>query len=518
MWDAYTKKIDLTFLPSLASTDIGKGKEELPWSTIVSMFSKHDVRQHKDGMAFMPVIFKPQSQWIKSIKEGEDHYRIDQNINAVSLAVFDLDEEGAMEQAEKAFSGFEYVMYTTHSYSKETPYKARILVKLEDPIPALQWNDFLWEIAQSIRIDEMCKNLSRNYLMPSVNPNSGMEPIFKHNSGRSLSISSAKDIAKNFPMAMTDDERDLIDRRFGKKNTQYIENKHFSGVSVNFFDRIGSSKAYDFESLTNRHKRAIDDLSLTDKRHAFARDVIAGEIKASGLNVDWHNVVQFLYKTTRTTGSKWLQHGNTPDEINDLLISGYRKFRADLLASEPSYISDVTKILEAAKQQAAGAMTTNQWVFNANPVDEVSLEVGNAFDNNQFNYDAMSDRHKSVAYNLYVDGCVTDFVSEVFESELSRFGERADLNSIAQYALLTASNYIKKSGKKLDDYSDEFGAMLTGGLEIDYSDSVDMNKVAQTKQFMQTALFLGYQCVLGNKQWDLKRDPNRNKESNSPTI
>ncbi|EGR5855625.1 hypothetical protein RGL65_001491 [Vibrio parahaemolyticus] len=507
MWDSYTKKLDITFLPTLASTDIVTRRESLPWSTIVSLFSKHDVRDHKDGTAFMPVKFKPESDWI-SEKKGDkpEHYRIDQNVQAITMAVFDLDEEGAMEQAEKAFAGFEYIMYSTHSYSKETPYKARILVKLDEPIDASNWNEFLWEIAQAIKIDEMCKNLSRNYLLPSISVDAGIAPMFKHSTGKSLTINDAKNIAKNFPREMSDDEREFVDKTFGKVSTTYVENEHFSGAKVNHYDRIGSSKDYDYESLVERHAKHIKELDISDKRHAFARGVTASEILAGGKHVDWYNVVQFIYRTTRSHGSKWLQHGNTPDELNDLILNGYRKFKKNIIDSDPGFVLQINKIVNAAKEQAEKSMSSNQWVFNAPPKKKDTKNIGEVFDKNAYTYEKLVDRHKNNLYKLHAEGDLFDFVISVYEQELDRDGEKTDLNTVGQFALFSCLNYIKKTNKTIDEFSSDFGVMLTKGLDIDFGDQVPVNKVPLMKKFVKTSVFLGYQCMVGNKKWDLKRE------------
>lgn len=98
-------------------------------------------------------------------------YRLDRNVEAVTLAVLDLDHVSDTTLAEVAhkLEGFEYLCHTTHSHRPGSA-ALRLVMPLAAPVPAAQWPVVWASLVRELDlpVDPTCKNVSRFYYLPSL--------------------------------------------------------------------------------------------------------------------------------------------------------------------------------------------------------------------------------------------------------------------------------------------------------------------------------------------------------------
>lgn len=331
--------IDLVDLSSKSDTDVEEGAISVTWDTFVSMMMKFSERDHKDGAAFIPVRLKPRVTWHQSEDGTNNKFRNDRNVESITIGIFDLDKPGALELAETVLSNYEYIIYSTHSYSITTPYKFRIALRLREPIEVSAWHGFFKDIAEQIDADLNCGNFSRLYYYPSIGTNAGIKPFFKHHLGR--------------PISLTDYPRTLVQAQESANNSPAFhvirENKHFSGKSNK--SKIDNS----YEAFCNRHKSIINDLKQHDSRNKFALSTIWREIARHKDQVDLGLLFQFIYRASREYSTKDLALGNTHQEIPRMVKEAY--------ASKKIKISDLDNKIATSIEKAAKRNQSKQWDF-----------------------------------------------------------------------------------------------------------------------------------------------------------
>lgn len=324
--------IEIVDLLNRSDTDIDSGMIDMPWHTVVEMFSNHERREHKNGPAFMPVRLKKRDKWVEKTNEfGEKTLRHDGNIDAMTMGVFDLDDEGSIEKAKEVLNNFEYFVYSTHSYTPETPYKFRMVLKLSEPIPADDWRPFYKAVAKEIGSDPNCVNQSRLYYYPSCSPTNPLKPHFEHNEGRSLSLNEAK----NF----TNYKKPKDKKEFIRRESIDTKTTHFSGEATQ------SKIDYTFEGMKKRHNKLINNLIVDDSRNAFAMHVLLNESSLYGSKIDLLSTYQFIYRCASDYSSKPLHHGNTPEELKRLTLMGLNKAgvtKEEIKRKIPTYLKEAS--------------------------------------------------------------------------------------------------------------------------------------------------------------------------------
>lgn len=342
-----TDSISMVDLELCEDLDVEDGLYDSTWAGIVDMFSHHETRPEKNGPCYIPVVMKPRDTWIPQYTpDGGTSYRHDKNVDKISMAVFDLDEPNLMEKAESFFRDYDYVVHSTHSYTAKEPYKYRMLVRLEEPIDQENWKKLFNVGAQVLGVDRSCGNMSRLYYYPSHDVNAGIQPFFKFNEGRSLTLSDINQMMSTYNVTVRDTAYDISDSTFADR-----EKQHFSGGQAT------NSIDYSYETMCRRHKSALSDYveSSSPGNHRFAMRIIAREITMHKQKVDLFSVYQFLFKASRDYGMKPMVEGNTPTEIPGLTISFLDK------AGIPG--GAIAKNIDKSLNAAIHADLTQKYVF-----------------------------------------------------------------------------------------------------------------------------------------------------------
>lgn len=148
------------------------------FDAFAQLLSVHDERAEKDGPSFIPAAF------------GHP-YRLDQNVESVSMLVLDFDQGGIDDTALLTLSSLDAFAYTTHSHAPPLALKYRVVVALDRPVLAAEWRRF-WERARTlfptVTADPSCCNESRLYFLPSVPPERASDAEFVRFDGVPLDV------------------------------------------------------------------------------------------------------------------------------------------------------------------------------------------------------------------------------------------------------------------------------------------------------------------------------------------
>ena len=114
----------------------------------------------KKGLAWSPVVI------------GQKHRRANENVQGVTLAVFDLDHFKApdLEALCERLEGFECVIHSTHSHRPPDDICARLVFPLSRTLHPLEWAPFRSEVIRhfGIQADPAAKDLARIFFLPSA--------------------------------------------------------------------------------------------------------------------------------------------------------------------------------------------------------------------------------------------------------------------------------------------------------------------------------------------------------------
>ncbi|MEZ8292825.1 hypothetical protein AB6D11_03115 [Vibrio splendidus] len=453
----YTDCINMVSDTSQYDDDLASGITSMTWDDLVARLLQHDVRLDKDGPGFIPATPKPVNDWIAKpslTRLGEEHtsYRVDENFDSICVAVFDLDSKGALDAAKIAFSELECVYYSTHSYSAEKPYKARVAIKLEVPLQVKDWHALMYHITLAIEIDENCKNISRSYRYPSISPNAGITPLAHYQAGRPLNIEEAKRIGATYPREISEELHNAVKRRYGM--AEFSKSRlHYSGVEIPNHYRTNQEAKYDYESLKTRHESRMSELDRTDARHPFSRDVINDEVRRFGARVDIVSVVQFLFLSTQHHGSKGLEGGNTPEELPTLWLSSYNKMANDLMDSQGKFKKTVLKQITEGINLSMKALQDGQWSFEAVGEDDTSLTIekltpSHLNSNPDYAINELRSRWQGLYQSLLVDKDIPVFIEKVLNLEIERSssGYEVPLERVAECVCLCIKTACRDQG------------------------------------------------------------------------
>ena len=446
------ESLSLVALDDVNDVDISKGLMDISWNSLVDLLKVHDIRQSKEGPCFIPAQFKDSGEWVLSENDKVPSYRNDLNVDSISVAVLDLDELGSKEKAESIFKDFEHVIYSTHSYTKDKPYKYRIVLRLDSPIQGIDWPHHFKSLIASIDADRSCGNLSRVFYFPSHSPNAGIKPYFHHHDGRNLTIDDINNIRKDFENGLSPEEL----QEFRKKNTPVDPRSsvrtHFTGEKRSVYDTKNMTIDYSYQGMKETFSKFIPDLVDNDNRHDFALKVCGSAVSKWGSKVDFFNVVQFIYKASTEYGSKSLldPSGDTRKEIPEMISSAVSKYAPDLITGDEPVYSDLRSSIRDIVSKVEAIAITGSWDF---PIDKISFsdkdDVYRKLDirlNNGIDYskDAMRTRNYDLIREFVNNPRVVPFSNKVFEKEFSLNGERTNINLVSQFLFYCIDGYSRR--------------------------------------------------------------------------
>lgn len=501
MWNQSSKTIELVELKYKGDGEVENGRVELTWDELISEFSAHDVREKKDGPCFMPVQMKDREDWILSEPRPnhEPSYRNDANIDFITMVVIDLDKMDSLPKAEDMFSDFEYFIYSTHSYTADTPYKFRMVISLDSPIPSDEWPLAFKKITMGIDADKTCGNLSRVFFYPSISNEAGIAPFFKHNNGRDLTPADIDQFEKDYQKSLSPEERLQI------KNKQLFalvknNKRHFSGEHTDDSLKGGKDISYAYDAMKARHQVNISDLSSSDSRHNFALKTIAREIGIHREKTNIYYLTLFIHRASHEFSSKSLTSGNTLQEIPEMVCSAILKFAPEFDMDK----QQIYAMIENASRSARVGMETDNWDFqpdgmvkNSNNFDKsVMLDVKRS----GYSYSETRGRCLPFIRELINTGNIEDFAKNVFVSEISRSGSDADINAIGQFVMFCYKGYLEKH-LNVESPSSTIEDVFPGVLDMVCNDKYIASQETNISQFIKTSLLIAKKSATGHLEW-----------------
>ncbi|MEZ9709281.1 hypothetical protein AB4254_11430 [Vibrio breoganii] len=480
----------------------------LTWPQVIRVFGTHEKRQVKDGGCVMPVKMldgakrQPQRKYRAESQKWTESYRVDSNVESVSLAFFDLDEPGALDDALNVFKEFEYVMYSTYSYNSENTHKMRIVLKLDESLSPEDWKEFSYNIAQTMDLDMACKNPSRNYQLPSTPLDCDVEPFVKHNTGTVITLDHVKELAKRYPKARTPAQKEVVDRSFGKL-APVSEKAAVHDFSGNMESLVGDRElvSYDYNDMVQLFSNQCMALGETDGRHVFARDVIHKAVMRDGMSSDWYNIIQFMHKVTLDVGTKHLHRGNTPSEIFDLLQNALVKKGGVDEKELGAYFEALAPKVSEALKAAAKSMESGNWAFNKNFIKEM---IQKPFDlPEEFAAEEIDKRNRKHLLVLLRDLDPMGYICDVMQAEALTFGSDVRHNLVTQFAVGTAIKTLGGGAESRAEVLESIQALVDTPSEIMGGAEMPIKAQVEQTKFFKNALVLASKCVLNERAWDL---------------
>ncbi len=512
LWNDDSNSIELVVLSTNDDRMVENGIIDQSWEQIVSMMSTHELRADKDGPCFMPVKMKPMQEWeLTPARTGhKQSYRNDKNVESISFAVLDLDKPGAREKAEEMFADFEYVMYSTHSYTAATPYKYRIVLKLDEPIKTEHWPELFKDLICGIDADKVCGNFSRIYYLPSTSPDADVSPFVKHNVGRDLTPSDIIENRKRFENSLSEEEKAELRKSRGISSGS-AGKRHFSGRFIPVHELVSGSIDYSYEGMKKRHERFISELSFDDSRHNFAMRAISREIAKFGANTDIENLVKFLYKASEDFSSKSIANGDTSSEIPELIESSFLKFAPQAVDAEDGFIEKINKQVGEAIIKAKGLFVTKKWDFPSEAVaisNNKPLPVSVMNESGRYTYLSMKKRNIGAIRDLIENGDSEAFILKCMKDELQLGDESTNTKYVAQFCLFCIKNYFDKcendisTGSKIESTVSSSIQNIEKMIPVEYFG--DKQKLAKN---IHASLLIAKKSAGPSNDWKFEQEP-----------
>jgi len=502
-------------LRNIGDVDVKEGNSELNWSAMKDLLLRHDYRESKEGSCFIPVTLKKESDWAISTGEGPKNYRNDENVESISMAVLDLDEPGAREKAEDIFKDFEYILYSTHSYTSEKPYKFRIVLKLEKPIDKELWPEAFKSLISPIDADKSCGNLSRVFYFPSHNPKAGIRPYAKINGGKPLTKEDIKNIRKKYEKTLSPEE--LAEHNKNMSGNNYVNKgkKHFSGSTLPVHN-LSKSIDYSYEGMKSSFSKHLTDLIDDDNRHSFALKVTGSAISKWGPMTDIFQVVQFIYKASTEYGSKPIHDhsGDTGKEIPEMIHSAIRKFSPDLLSGDNPHFKDIRQYSKDVVLKVEQISITDNWNFSSkirsyNPMDEARKNASGIIHKDIDNtYSGWRQRHKDSIKTFIKTGDVLKFAQDVAKNETKETDNKINISTYGQFIFFCAKGYLSNVMQTKDLNQDivNYYDILSRNVDSITPENEDREK--NTKMFNGT-LKIGRISAIKNT-WKFEKEKEQN--------
>jgi len=490
-------EIEFIDLAGITDDDVAGGAVSAEWSDIIEMMSHHEVvRSKKSASCFSPVRLKPESEWVLSRSRGDGHrptFRNDQNVDAITLAVLDLDLPQALEKAEEVFSEYDYVVYSTFSYCAATPYKYRLVVRLQEPVSADDWPHWHKVMVAGIDADKTCGNLSRIYFYPSVTANPDIPPKIKVHSGRPFEPGDLSALEQKF--------KHLLESRSDSGYeaptdspwwSDAASGRHFSAGQA---DANHKPKPIDnsYQGFLARHRSIVDEnlLGPGESRHHFALRCIGREFVMNKKDTNLALLLQFIYRASEQFSSKPLYAGDTPQELPEMIESALVKFEiADI---DDALQRDMRRVLANTKQRAL----RGDWSFpSATLVKRPDLLTARRSEA----YQAFRASHSGALRRFSADGDVVALMRAVIQENVATQQDIKSFSLASKMVFLTASLRLANSDsedfalqiqKEEDRLADQLKDMLSPELPE-----------AALKRFAFAAKLSG-RCAQGKVAWDL---------------
>lgn len=430
-------------LKNSKDTNISDGLDETSWEEFKESLLWHRIREKKDGAAFIPVMTKLEREWQLVYPKNQDtppHFRGDVNMEALTSLVIDLDKPGALETAETIFAGYEYIIYSTHNFTAETPYKFRMVVRLIEPIAMENWPMCFESLKSRIELDPVCRNPSRCYFYPSHSPNSNIAPKAYHVPGKAIGIDEILGFA-------SDKEAISNPNSFRYKqlpaSARVRSRRHFSGMVVGQYDNVGDEIDVSMEAMSERHSKSLQSYEIGGSNHNFALEVTGREIALYGPKVDIKSLILFVYKAA-SVGGKGIETGNTGSEIPGMIVTGMMKYAPEALDKIMADIDgDINRYLSSLVRWAS-------LNYKDAPMNRADLERAKAKTNGASDfYTVLRARHTPFIVEYVTSGDFRKLLKQVLVMELRVSSPK--YAEVAKALVNYQFGYLTKIAKKSDD-------------------------------------------------------------------
>ncbi len=428
-------------LKKAADVDIESGLNEYSWEEFKESLLTHRVRGQKDGVGFMPVMPKHESEWQEVIsKSGERHFRGDVNIEAITALVMDMDKPGALEHAEKVFEGYEYVAHSTHNFTPETPWKYRMIVRLAEPIHVDNWPICFEALKSRINLDVVCCNPSRFYYYPSHSKHSNISPRAYHKPGKALTLNEILDLATDKEVLHQTQFR-KVKVRPESYEKRVLKKRHFSGAVVGRYDAVSDEIDMSMNAMLDRHIKSLQEYEFDGSNHNLALTITAREIVMHGPKIDLKATILFIFKIAAERGRP-IESGNTANELPGMIINGMVNYAPECYEQ---IVSDQGDNVEAYLASIIRWVSINYQDAYLNQKD---LSKDKAERDEANYYKVIRERHKPFLVEYVATGDLRRLVNQIMHAELKL--EKPKYDEIAKALVNYQFGYHSKVEKKTD--------------------------------------------------------------------
>jgi hypothetical protein len=433
--------------------DIEAGQVEYSWEEFKESLLTHRIRNRKDGVGFMPVLTKPQAEWQElftkegknqdgSVKPSVMHYRGDVNIEAITALVIDLDQPGALEASQELFADYERIVHSTHTFTPETPWKYRMIIRLMEPIPVESWPICFEALKSRIHLDPVCCNPSRFYYYPSHSKDANITPRAEPYPGKPISMEDILSMAKDKDVLLqAKSARRTVLSRPGLGGKGGVRTRrHFSGAVIGHYDSIGDNIDVSLAGMTKRHAKSIAEYEIEGSRHNLALSISSRELYQYGPKTDIKSLVLFIFKVA-ANGNRGLETGNTAEELPGMIVTGMMKYAPEALEKlmaehdgfVEGYIASITRWASLNYQDAPMTMAD---------IKSTTPDEGDY-------YAVLRERHKPILHQYVRSGDARNLFKEVLKMELRV--ENPKYSQIARALVNYLFGYYTKVAKRSED-------------------------------------------------------------------
>lgn len=451
-------KVSYILLDNIYDSDIEGGiNEDLSWNMFVKELSICHRRMEKGGLAFVPARFKDKNDWVLSDVNSEtSSYKNDSNVQAISMIVFDLDKEGALDKAKELFKEFEYVIYSTHSYSRENPYKMRIVLPLAKEISCEQWRKAFDNIKYCIDADSQCRDFSRGYYFSSMPTDSDIEPYFENNNGNVLNYNLLKKATDTYFKNLSTDEQDTIKTTLKKENSVFIKRHFADGQVVQPASAKNIPMDFSYEGMKERHSSLINTHLKEGQNDAFALKVTYKDIALFGRDTNIPALIQFIARASMDFFDKNHILSKQSDTLNQLpkkIIGAIGKLAPDF---HKSLSSDFKNNLDVDIARTKVIALQGKWEFP----DSVSTIKSEQVNSVSFFENDVRNRLKKQCLELKASSAKRrslNFITSSILSEKEVLGSEFKLERTVEFCIKQLQRYYTKfnDGNSVDDILEE---------------------------------------------------------------
>lgn len=412
------------------------GITEESWDDLKEKLMTHDIREEKDGPAFMPVMMKLEKDWSTlTTLAGVKHFRGDVNVEAITALVIDLDVPGAEPVAREVFEGYEYIIHSTHQFTRENPWKYRMIIRLAEPILVSDWPMCFEALRSRIELDTMCCNPSRIYYYPSHSIESGISPRAFHKPGKAAVLN---DILQLGDAQKIEESRNRLGRFKNLAGSKEILIKHFSGSTISRHELARGFDDYSESALMSRHLEALSEHSIDSSNHRLALSITGAEISRFGHLLNLRATLLFLFQQAAKAGRP-LESGNTNRELPGMIITGFLKY------APGSIDSLIEKYGENLENSLAAEVRWAEMSYSEMEIRELFEELKTTEVKQEF-YAVLRQRHMRALSKFTKDGDFKGLVKSVVDSEMRT--DTPDYDEVAKALTRFFVGYVTTIQKK----------------------------------------------------------------------